>query len=196
MIRPVLLFASSNSGKSAEIKHLLKERYDVRDLNDIGYFEEIPETGGTLEENAVIKARCLSKIKRVDCIADDSGLQVEFLDGEPGVHSARYAGEEKDPRKNIELLLKKLEGVSARKASFITVIALVLGTEQYLFEGRVDGHITEIPRGDQGFGYDPVFIPEGHTRTFAEMGPSEKNAISHRAKAVKKLVDFLSSIHA
>ena len=190
---PVLLFASSNKGKTTEIKSLLNGLYEVKDLNDIGFFDDIPETGGTLEENALIKARFLCKLKHADCFADDSGLMVEALNGEPGVHSARYAGDEKDPSKNIDLLLDRLVGKTNRKASFVTVIALILGNEQYLFEGRIDGHISEERRGEKGFGYDPVFIPDGYDKSFAEMTSDEKNAISHRAKAVKKLVDFLSS---
>lgn len=195
-MKPVLLFASSNKGKTEEIRELLKEKYEIRDLHDIGFSGEIPETGGTLEENAVIKAECLAKLRNADCFADDSGLMVDALNGEPGVHSARYAGEQKDPGANMHLLLKNLDGVRNRKASFVTVIALVLKGKKYLFEGRVDGMITGTPQGTGGFGYDPVFQPDGYEITFAQMSRDQKNAISHRAKAVKKLVDFLSSIQA
>jgi XTP/dITP diphosphohydrolase len=192
-----LIFASSNKGKSAEIKKLLEGIFVIKDLGDIGYAEELPETGDTLESNALQKARYLSEsLNGVDCFADDSGLVIHALNGEPGVYSARYAGPEKDPGKNMALALKKLETVNDRSASFLTVIALLLDGKETLFEGRVNGVIAEKPVGTNGFGYDPIFIPEGHDKTFAEMSSAEKNTISHRAQAVKKLVDFLSATQA
>ncbi|HYG52904.1 MAG TPA: RdgB/HAM1 family non-canonical purine NTP pyrophosphatase, partial [Flavobacteriales bacterium] len=153
--------------------------------------EDLEESGTTLKANALQKARFTHQKFGVNCFADDSGLEVYSLGGAPGVYSARYAGEQRNANDNIDLLLKNLEGKINRKACFKTVIALIIDGKEFFFEGKIDGEISNEKRGDKGFGYDPVFIPEGHVKTFAQMEPEEKNAISHRAIAVKKLAHFL-----
>jgi XTP/dITP diphosphohydrolase len=173
---------------------MLSGHYLLKNLHDLNLIEEIPETGETLEENSSIKAQFLFKSFGVDCFADDTGLEVKALNGAPGVRSARYAGEPKDDSKNVELLLKKLNGESDRKARFRTVITLILKGQEYQFEGIVSGTIIVERSGSGGFGYDPVFVPSGHDRTFAEMSSEEKNLISHRGIAVSKLVDFLEKV--
>jgi XTP/dITP diphosphohydrolase len=173
---------------------MLSGHYLLKNLHDLNLIEEIPETGETLEENSRIKAQFLFKSFGVDCFADDTGLEVKALNGAPGVRSARYAGEPKDDSKNVELLLKKLNGESVRKARFRTVITLILKGQEYQFEGIVSGTIIVERSGSGGFGYDPVFVPSGHDRTFAEMSSEEKNLISHRGIAVSKLVDFLEKV--
>jgi XTP/dITP diphosphohydrolase len=188
-----LIFASSNKNKIAEISDILKDKYLIIGLNDIGYNVEIEETGNTLRENALIKAKTIFDEMNISCFADDSGLMVDALNGAPGVFSARYAGEHGNSEKNMDLLLKNLTGIENRKAHFSTVIALVLNGEQYFFEGKIEGEIIHEKRGEGGFGYDPIFVPKGYDKTFAEMDKSIKNSISHRAIAVKKLVDFLAS---
>jgi XTP/dITP diphosphohydrolase len=164
-------------------------------LSQAGIHEEIPETAQTIEENAVLKARYIFNHYNFDCFADDTGLEVEALNNAPGVYSARYAGEQKSSEDNINKLLAELNGKTNRNARFKTVIALILNGKEYLFEGIINGRIANEKRGEKGFGYDPVFIPNGYEKTFAEMSTSEKNNISHRAIAVQKLAKFLSTIN-
>lgn len=188
-----LVFATNNAHKLEEVADMLGERIELLSLNDIGCHADIPETGTTLEENALLKARYVNEHFSTNCFADDTGLEVEALGGEPGVYSARYAGGEgHDSVANMNKLLARLQGVDNRRARFRTVIALIRDGQTYEFEGIVNGHITTEPHGDGGFGYDPVFVPDGYDRTFAELG-DVKNHISHRARAVQKLVDFLKS---
>ena len=186
-----LLFSSGNPNKVKEISQILHHEARIKGLSELGFNEEIPETGSTLEENALIKARFLAQRLNCNCFADDTGLEVEALQGEPGVRSARYAGEGKNSSDNMKLLLEKMNGKTSRRARFLTVIALVLEGKEYLFEGIITGEITEYPAGTGGFGYDPVFRPAGSSKTFAEMSSEEKNKISHRAIAVQKLKSFL-----
>lgn len=193
-----LVFASNNAHKLEEIRAILGNKFDVKSLKDIGCNVDIPETGTTFRENALQKARYVKEHFGFDCFADDSGLQVEALSGEPGVYSARYAvkngrqvtaGNKDDA--NMDVLLEKLAGEENRKACFRTCIALIYEGETHFFDGVVEGHIITEKRGDGGFGYDPLFVPDGYEKTFAEMGNEVKNNISHRAKAVEKLAEFL-----
>lgn len=188
-----LVFATNNIGKLEEVRAILAGNINVKSLADIGCEEDIPETGATFQENASQKSHYIVERYKESCFADDSGLEVEALNNEPGVYSARYSGS-RDMERNIDYLLKNLAGKSNRNASFVTVISLILGGKEYFFEGRVNGRIIDERRGSKGFGYDPIFIPDGHDRTFAEMAAEDKNAISHRAIAVKKLANFLLSI--
>jgi len=187
-----ICFATHNKNKLSEINEILRG-FEVVGLNDIGCPEEIQETGNTLAENSKIKAKFVADNFGISCFADDTGLEVEALNGEPGVYSARYAGDERDNQANINLLLQKLESHTNRSARFRTVITLILKGNAYQFEGLVKGKIISELRGEKGFGYDPVFIPEGHDQTFAEMSSTSKNAISHRGRAVAKLVEFLEN---
>lgn len=187
-----LVFATHNINKLKEIKVLFPAHIRLLSLTDIGCHQDIPETAQTIEGNALLKARFVKEKFGKDCFADDTGLEVAALGGAPGVYSARYAGEEKNDAANIQKLLRELKGSSDRKARFKTVIALVLGAEEHLFTGICNGTITEGEQGTEGFGYDPIFRPDNHKKTFAEMSLSDKSAISHRARAVSKLVDFLS----
>lgn len=189
-----LVFASHNAHKVKEINQLLEGKYNVQSLAESGFTDEIEETGSTLTENALLKARSIYSKLHCDCFADDTGLEVDVLEGRPGVYSARYAGEPKNDSNNIQLLLQELNEIEKRTARFKTVIALIFEGKEYLFEGGVEGSISEKIRGDNGFGYDPVFIPAGYNTTFAEMTASQKNDISHRAIAVRKLADFLYSV--
>ena len=189
-----LVFATHNSHKASEINNLLGGLYEIRELDAIGITEDIPENGDTLEANAREKARYVYDRTGLDVFADDTGLEVEALNGQPGVYTARYAGEECDSVKNMKKLLAELEGQSNRKARFRTVICLISGGVEHLFEGVVNGTITTSFSGTEGFGYDPIFMPDGENRTFAEMPLSEKNKISHRGLAVGKLVNFLRQI--
>jgi XTP/dITP diphosphohydrolase len=186
-----LIFASGNENKVAEVEYKLGGVIKLKSLNAIGCNEEIPETGSTLEENARLKARYVWETYNVDCFADDTGLEVESLDGAPGVYSARYAGPQKNPADNMALLLSELKGKSNRRARFRTVICLIQGGREQLFEGVVYGEIIESARGSEGFGYDPIFVPEGSTKTFAEMTMEEKNTMSHRGRAIASLALFL-----
>jgi XTP/dITP diphosphohydrolase len=186
-----LIFASGNENKVAEVEYKLGGVIKLKSLNAIGCNEEIPETGSTLEENARLKARYVWETYNVDCFADDTGLEVESLDGAPGVYSARYAGPQKNPADNMALLLSELKGKSNRRARFRTVICLIQGGREQLFEGVVHGEIIESARGSEGFGYDPIFVPEGSTKTFAEMTMEEKNTMSHRGRAIASLALFL-----
>ncbi len=182
-----LVFATHNPNKAREIQHILGPGFEVKTLTDIGCLEEIPETADTLEENALLKARYVKASYGYDCFSEDTGLEVEALGGAPGVHTARYAGEAKDPNANMDLLLQNLAPHENRKARFRTVIALVRDGRETLLEGICPGHIAETKSGQQGFGYDPVFIPDGYRETFAELGDDVKNRISHRAVATEKL---------
>ncbi len=187
------VFATNNSHKLNEVRAILHGQIEVLSLKDIGYHADIPETGDTLEANALIKARYVKQHYHLDCFADDTGLEVKALNNAPGVYSARYAGEDCVARNNIAKLLNELQHTLDRKARFRTVIALVEGDSEYLFEGKIEGEITTECRGEAGFGYDPVFRPEGETQTFAELGDEVKNKISHRALAVKELARFIIS---
>ncbi|HNP32480.1 MAG TPA: non-canonical purine NTP diphosphatase [Flavobacterium sp.] len=186
-----LVFASNNHNKIKEIQLLLPDSIKVLSLEDIGCFEEIPETADTIEGNAILKANYVSQKYGYNCFADDTGLEVEALNGEPGVYSARYAGEQKDANDNINLLLLNLKGKPNRAAQFKTVIALNINEKQTLFTGIVKGKIIEEKIGTNGFGYDPIFVADGYSKTFAELSIEEKSIISHRGLAVKQLVDFL-----
>lgn len=186
-----LVFATNNAHKLEEVSHILGQRIDILSLNDIDCHTDIPETAPTLEGNALLKAEYIRTHYGLDCFADDTGLEIEALNNEPGVYSARYAGESKRAEDNMLKVLEKLDGVNNRKAQFRTVIALIMHGQTHLFEGIIRGHITLEKRGSSGFGYDPIFIPEGYDKTFAEMGDDQKNTISHRALAVNKLADFL-----
>lgn len=187
-----IVFATNNAHKLSEIRAILGQRMDILSLADIGCHEDIPETADTLEGNALIKARWVKERYGFDCFADDTGLEVEALGGGPGVHTARYAYPDRhDPVANTRKLLAELHDKDNRAARFRTVIALIQGTDEHLFEGIVEGHITTEERGTEGFGYDPVFAPEGGEKTFAELGVEAKNSISHRARAVRKLADYL-----
>ena len=188
-----LVFATHNSHKASEINNLLGGLYQISELDAIGITEDIPENGDTLEANAREKARYVYDRTGLDVFADDTGLEVEALGGRPGVYTARYAGEECDSVKNMKKLLAELEGQSNRRARFRTVICLIEGGVEHLFEGVVNGTITKSFSGTEGFGYDPIFMPDGENRTFAEMPLSEKNKISHRGRAVSKLVEFLQN---
>ena len=192
-----LVFASNNAHKLEEIRSILGDQYEVKSLKDIGCEVDIPETGTTFRENALQKATYVKEHYGYDCFADDSGLQVEALGGEPGVYSARYAqknGVSFDGNKdqaNMDVLLQKMANESNRKACFRTSVALIYQGETHFFDGIVEGKIIQEKRGNQGFGYDPLFIPNGYTQTFAELGNEIKNGISHRARAVAQLAEFL-----
>ncbi|HOM64039.1 MAG TPA: non-canonical purine NTP diphosphatase [Dysgonamonadaceae bacterium] len=186
-----IVFATNNKHKLDEIRKISEGKLEILSLNDINCRTDIPETGTTLEENALIKARFVKDNFGYDCFADDTGLEVKALDGAPGVYSARYAGEDCRAEDNIRKLLTNLEGISDRRAAFRTVIALLIGDEQYFFEGAIHGKIIDEKRGESGFGYDPVFVPDGYEQTFAELGEDIKNKISHRAIATNKLIRFL-----
>ncbi|MFM9944401.1 MAG: RdgB/HAM1 family non-canonical purine NTP pyrophosphatase [Bacteroidia bacterium] len=187
-----LIFASNNAHKLDEVKAILAPSgIEIKSLNDIVFFEDIEETGLTFYENAAIKVTAIHSLKNVDCFADDSGLEVEALDNQPGVFSARYSGEHGNHEANNQKLLKELEGESNRKACFKTVIALMLDGKIHYFEGRVDGVIAEGLSGSIGFGYDPLFIPNGYDRTFADMPAEIKNSISHRKRALEVMLEFL-----
>lgn len=188
-----IIFATNNAHKLAEVQAVLGDSFRLVTLAECGITEDIPEDAPTLEGNALQKARYVHERTGADCFADDTGLEVDALDGAPGVHSARYATDGHDFAANNRLLLRNLAGAADRSAHFRTVIALILDGREYLFEGRVEGRITESEAGCGGFGYDPLFVPEGFDRTFAEMNAEEKNAISHRGRAVRRLVEFLQS---
>ncbi len=187
-----IVFATNNAHKLAEIRAILGRDIEILSLADIGCHDDIPETADTLEGNALIKARWVKERYGHDCFADDTGLEVQALGGGPGVHTARYAYPDRhDPVANTRKLLAELSGSDNRAARFRTVIALIQGSEEHLFEGIVEGEIATEERGTEGFGYDPVFVPEQLGQTFAELGVEVKNGISHRARAVSRLADFL-----
>ncbi|MDR3060637.1 MAG: non-canonical purine NTP diphosphatase [Dysgonamonadaceae bacterium] len=187
-----IVFATNNLHKLQEVREILGKSWDIVSLLDIGCLEDIPETANTLEGNALMKARYIKEHYGYDCFADDTGLEIAALDNAPGVYSARYAGESKDSKANMRKVLNKLEGKLDRSARFRTVIALLLKNREILFDGIINGTIIESPRGSTGFGYDPVFVPKGYSETFAEIGNSIKNTISHRALAVEKLKNYLN----
>ena len=189
-----IVFATNNAHKLAEVQAVLGDAYELVTPRMCGVEEEIPENQPTLEGNASEKSHYLRARTGLDCFADDTGLEVEALDGAPGVHSARYASDGHDFAASNRLLLRNLEGVANRRARFRTVISLILGGEERLFEGIVEGRIIDRETGHEGFGFDPLFVPDGYDRTFAEMTTEEKNAVSHRARAVRKLADYLHSI--
>lgn len=188
---PEIIFATNNPHKLEEARAILSGKVKVLSLSDIGCHDDIPETAETLEGNALIKAHWVKDKYGFDCFADDTGLMVEALNGAPGVYSARYAGDHCSPDDNIALLLNNLKGEKNRKAKFCTVVALIFNGKEYLFEGSVEGHISEKHCGKAGFGYDPVFFPDNSKESFAEMSPEEKNAMSHRGRAMSKLAQFL-----
>ena len=185
-----LVFATNNQHKTEEVRTLLSGMYEVLNLKDIGCTVDIPETADSFIGNAELKSSFVAENFHLDCFADDSGLEVEALNNEPGIYSARYAGEHDDTA-NLQLVLQKMEGVENRKAQFRTVVSLVQGDQKFIFEGIVKGTIRTAPTGKSGFGYDPVFQPEGYQQTFAEMTMEQKNQISHRAIAMRKLISFL-----
>lgn len=189
-----IVFATNNQHKLAELRRIVGDRYRILSLADIGCHEDIPETADTLEGNALQKARYIRDHYGYDCFADDTGLMVDALDGAPGVYSARYAGPGHDSAANMRLLLANMEGKTDRSARFVTVIALILGGREMTFEGRVEGEILTSPEGDGGFGYDPVFRPDGREVSFAMMSTDDKNAISHRGRATARLIDYLDRL--
>lgn len=191
-----IIFATNNAHKLAEVQAVLGDGFRLKTPRECGITEDIPETQPTLEGNASQKARYLHDRTGGNCFADDTGLEVCALGGAPGVHSARYATDGHDFEANNCLLLKNLQGVTDRRARFRTVISLILNGEEHLFEGIVEGHIADRPSGVEGFGYDPLFIPDGFEKTFAEMTAEEKNEISHRGRAVRRLADFLTNLHS
>lgn len=192
-MRKKFVFATNNAHKLEEVSAILGSKVELLSMKDIDCRVDIPETADTLEGNALIKARYIFENYHVDCFADDTGLEVEALNGAPGVYSARYAGNAHNSEANMKKLLQDMEGMENRKARFRTVFALIINGKEHLFEGIVRGEITKNRRGTTGFGYDPIFIPEGYTQTYAEMGTELKNKISHRALATNKLCRFLIS---
>lgn len=186
-----IVFATNNAHKIEEIKQILANKFTIVSLKEIGFNEEIPETGVTLAENASQKSHFIFDRYGLDCFADDTGLEVDALNGAPGVFSARYAGERCSYEDNVRKLLQEMEGKTTRTGRFKTVVSLILNGKEYLFEGSVEGKIITTPKGLSGFGYDPVFLPDGYTQTFSEMSAELKNKISHRGKAAEKLVAFL-----
>ncbi len=186
-----LVFATNNKNKILEVQQLLPSSIEIISLESIGCFEEIPETADTIEGNAIMKANYVTRNYGYDCFADDTGLEVSDLNGEPGVDSAHYAGEQRSSEDNMNKVLESLANATNRKAQFKTVIALNLNGRQHLFTGIAAGKITLEKTGNQGFGYDPIFKPEGYSRTFAQLSPEEKGLISHRGKATENLIDFL-----
>lgn len=189
-----LVFATNNDHKLRELKQILPQDFELLSLNDIGCEEDIPETGDTLEINAAQKSWYIWDRYTINCFADDTGLEIEALGYEPGVYSARYAGEERSATANVALVLQKMQSESNRKARFRCVISLIIDGNEKQFEGIVEGQILRQIRGEAGFGYDPIFVPDGYNQSFAEMSADTKNKISHRGRAVSKLVDYLRNI--
>lgn len=187
-----LVFATNNRHKLQEVQAMIGDQFILKTLEDIGCFDDIPETGSTFNENASQKSHYILEHFGLDCFADDSGLEIDALNGEPGVYSARYSGS-RDSETNLQLVLDKMKGQISRKARFRCVISLILHGKEHLFEGTAEGAITEERSGSDGFGYDPIFRPDGYSVTYAEMSAEEKNRISHRAIAVGKLVEFLKN---
>ncbi|WP_196890227.1 non-canonical purine NTP diphosphatase [Aureivirga sp. CE67] len=194
MNKTKIVFATNNAKKLEEVQAMLPESIEILSLKDISCFEDIPETSNTIEGNSILKADYVTEKYNYACFADDTGLEVESLNGEPGVYSARYAGEPADSEKNMDKLLQNLEGKENRKAHFKTVVCLNLNGEQHLFEGICNGTILEARKGEKGFGYDPIFQPKGFSQSFAEMTMDEKAKISHRGIAVRKLIEFLNNL--
>ena len=189
-----LIFATHNKNKVIEVKSLINQNINLLNLSDINFTDDINETATTLEGNALLKAQTIFKKTNLNCFADDSGLLVDALNGEPGVYSARYAGEQKNDEDNITKILNNLQGIENRKAQFKTVLALIINGNEYLFEGIMHGTITYEKMGLNGFGYDPIFMPQGYSKTFAELTLEEKSKISHRALALNKMIGFINSI--
>ncbi|MBQ8553741.1 MAG: non-canonical purine NTP diphosphatase [Alistipes sp.] len=189
-----IVFATNNAHKLDEVRQVVGDKFALVSLRECGIVEDIPENEPTLEGNALAKARYIYERTGADCFADDTGLEVDALGGEPGVRSARYATDGHDDEANKRLLLERLQGVENRAAQFRTAVALIMGGKEYLFEGIVRGRIATEQHGEGGFGYDPLFVPEGYDRTFAQMSAEEKNAISHRGRAVRKLAEFLQNL--
>ena len=189
-----LIFATHNKNKVIEVKSLINQNINLLNLSDINFTDDINETATTLEGNALLKAQTIFKKTKLNCFADDSGLLVDALNGEPGVYSARYAGEKKNDKENIIKVLRNLNGIENRKAQFKTVLALIINGNEYLFEGIMLGKITHEKMGTNGFGYDPIFMPHGYSKTFAELTLEEKSKISHRALALNKMIKFINSI--
>jgi XTP/dITP diphosphohydrolase len=187
-----LIFATSNQNKVLEIQKILPKKFNIKSLKDLNYIEDVPENENTIEGNAVFKAKYIYKKFNINVFADDTGLEVEALNREPGVHSARYAGKTRNSEKNIKKLLKNLKNIKNRNARFKTVIALIIDNKLHIFSGIVEGYILDSPKGNNGFGYDPIFCPNGFDKSFAELTLKEKNLISHRSLAMKKLIDFIS----
>ncbi len=191
-MKQTLIFATNNQNKVTEIRSVIGDLFEIITLKEAGIDIDIPEPHDTLEANATEKSQTIHRLTTKNCFSEDTGLEVAALKGEPGVKSARYAGDGRDFQQNIDKLLTNLQGHTNRKAQFRTVVSLILDNKEYLFEGICEGQITEDQKGNQGFGYDPVFIPDGATKCFAEMSVDEKNKYSHRKKAVAKLIKFLS----
>ena len=187
-----LIFATSNQNKVLEIQKILPKKFNIKSLKDLNYFEDVPENETTIEGNAIFKAKYIYEKFNINVFADDTGLEVEALNGEPGVHSARYAGTTRNSEKNIKKLLKNLKNIKNRNARFKTVIALIIDNKLHIFSGIVEGYILDSPKGNNGFGYDPIFCPNGFDKSFSELTLKEKNLISHRSLAMKKLIDFIS----
>ena len=187
-----LIFATSNQNKVLEIQKILPKKFNIKSLKDLNYFEDVPEYETTIEGNDIFKAKYIYKKFNINVFADDTGLEVEALNGEPGVHSARYAGTTRNSEKNIKKLLKNLKNIKNRNARFKTVIALIIDNKLHIFSGIIEGYILDSPKGNNGFGYDPIFCPNGFDKSFAELTLKEKNLISHRSLAMKKLIDFIS----
>lgn len=190
-----LVFATNNEHKLRELRQILNGEFELLSLNDIGCDEEIPETGATLESNASQKSFYIWNKYGIDCFADDTGLEISALGNEPGVYSARYAGEEKSSAANMQKVLDKMKGLTDRRARFRCVFSLIIDGKEKQFEGIVEGEILSEREGEGGFGYDPIFRPDGYQLSFASLSPEEKNSISHRGRAVKKLVDYLKRNH-
>lgn len=188
-----LIFATNNQHKLEEVQQLIGSKFHLKSLADIHCSDDIPETGTSFEENAGQKSRYIFDRFTLNCFADDSGLEVEALNNEPGIYSARYSGA-RDNEQNLHLVLEKLGNSTNRKARFVTVISLLMDGKEHLFKGTINGQIAHKPSGKKGFGYDPIFIPDGYAITFADLDSSEKNRISHRAKAMQKLIKFLNTI--
>lgn len=187
-----LIFATSNQNKVLEIQKILPKKFNIKSLKDLNYFEDVPENETTIEGNAIFKAKYIYEKFNINVFADDTGLEVEALNGEPGVHSARYAGTTRNSEKNIKKLLKNLKNIKNRNARFKTAIALIIDNKLHIFSGIIEGYILDSPKGNNGFGYDPIFCPNGFDKSFAELTLKEKNLISHRSLAMKKLIDFIS----
>ncbi len=190
-----IIFATHNNNKLLEVKKMISKKIEIKSLQDLGYNFEIPENEKTIKENAIFKAKFIYSKFKSNVFADDTGLEVEALGGKPGVHSARYAGNDKDNKKNIKKLLDSIRGIENRKANFKTVISLIFKDKLYVFEGKIYGKISDKKKGLFGFGYDPVFIPDGFKKTFGELNPEIKNTISHRAIAFNKLISFIKKNH-
>lgn len=186
-----LVFATNNIHKIEEASAIIGDRFKIVSLAEIGCYDDIPETADSIEGNALMKARYIYEKYGCNCFSDDTGLEVEALNGAPGVHSARYAGEEKNAEANMRKLLTEMKGIENRRAQFRTVVVLILGGKEFLFEGKVAGKILKESRGERGFGYDPIFLPDSCDYTFAQMNESSKNRISHRGEAMRKLTEFL-----